>query len=173
MSKLSGDTLREGIAGTCRRASLDAALCLYYAGLHMRLHQTVPASGVPCLGLAPSACWRAGVLEGSRTKERKFKETIELQVGLKNYDPAEGQALQRHRQAAVHAAAGHEGAQPSVSPLPWLLRCLVAEGTFGQPVTVAAALSCAPRAACPDRRRARAGRCVCWETTSIARRPSR
>ena len=29
----------------------------------------------------------AGVLDGSRAKERKFKETIELQVGLKNYDP--------------------------------------------------------------------------------------
>ena len=29
----------------------------------------------------------AGVLEGSKAKERKFKETIELQVGLKNYDP--------------------------------------------------------------------------------------
>eukprot|EP00884_Botryococcus_braunii_P006222 jgi/Botrbrau1/15600/Bobra.0264s0002.1 len=42
MSKLSGDTLREGIKG---------------------------------------------VLEGSKNKERKFKETIELQIGLKNYDP--------------------------------------------------------------------------------------
>ncbi|KAK9841943.1 hypothetical protein WJX81_000237 [Elliptochloris bilobata] len=42
MSKLSGDTLREGISG---------------------------------------------LLEGSKAKERKFKETIELQVGLKNYDP--------------------------------------------------------------------------------------
>lgn len=29
----------------------------------------------------------AGVLDGSKAKERKFKETIELQVGLKNYDP--------------------------------------------------------------------------------------
>ena len=28
-----------------------------------------------------------GVLDGSKAKERKFKETIELQVGLKNYDP--------------------------------------------------------------------------------------
>ena len=27
------------------------------------------------------------MLEGSKAKERKFKETIELQVGLKNYDP--------------------------------------------------------------------------------------
>jgi large subunit ribosomal protein L10Ae len=26
-------------------------------------------------------------LEGSKTKQRKFQETIELQVGLKNYDP--------------------------------------------------------------------------------------
>ena len=29
----------------------------------------------------------AGLLEGSTTKQRKFTETIELQVGLKNYDP--------------------------------------------------------------------------------------
>ena len=29
----------------------------------------------------------ATVLEGSRTKQRKFTETIELQIGLKNYDP--------------------------------------------------------------------------------------
>jgi large subunit ribosomal protein L10Ae len=42
MSKLSGDTLREGIAG---------------------------------------------VLEGAQAKPRKFQETVELQVGLKNYDP--------------------------------------------------------------------------------------
>lgn len=28
-----------------------------------------------------------GLLEGSKTKERKFTETVELQVGLKNYDP--------------------------------------------------------------------------------------
>jgi hypothetical protein len=27
------------------------------------------------------------ILEGSRTKQRKFVETIELQIGLKNYDP--------------------------------------------------------------------------------------
>jgi large subunit ribosomal protein L10Ae len=29
----------------------------------------------------------AGVLEGAKTKQRKFTETIELQIGLKNYDP--------------------------------------------------------------------------------------
>ncbi|MEW5298775.1 MAG: hypothetical protein WDW38_000484 [Sanguina aurantia] len=28
-----------------------------------------------------------GILEGSRSKARKFQETIELQIGLKNYDP--------------------------------------------------------------------------------------
>ena len=27
------------------------------------------------------------VLEGSKQKERKFLETVELQIGLKNYDP--------------------------------------------------------------------------------------
>jgi len=27
------------------------------------------------------------VLDGSKAKPRKFRETIELQVGLKNYDP--------------------------------------------------------------------------------------
>ena len=29
----------------------------------------------------------AGVVEGSKTKKRNFTETIELQIGLKNYDP--------------------------------------------------------------------------------------
>ncbi|BDA41635.1 g92 [Coccomyxa elongata] len=29
----------------------------------------------------------SGVLDGSKTKQRKFTETIELQIGLKNYDP--------------------------------------------------------------------------------------
>jgi len=29
----------------------------------------------------------SGVLEGCKTKQRKFTETVELQIGLKNYDP--------------------------------------------------------------------------------------
>lgn len=29
----------------------------------------------------------ADVLDGAKTKQRKFQETIELQIGLKNYDP--------------------------------------------------------------------------------------
>lgn len=29
----------------------------------------------------------AGILEGAKAKPRKFRETIELQIGLKNYDP--------------------------------------------------------------------------------------
>jgi ribosomal protein L1 len=29
----------------------------------------------------------AAIVEGSKTKQRKFTETIELQIGLKNYDP--------------------------------------------------------------------------------------
>lgn len=29
----------------------------------------------------------ATILEASKTKQRKFTETIELQIGLKNYDP--------------------------------------------------------------------------------------
>lgn len=29
----------------------------------------------------------AGILEGAKAKPRKFTETIELQIGLKNYDP--------------------------------------------------------------------------------------
>jgi large subunit ribosomal protein L10Ae len=28
-----------------------------------------------------------GMLEGAKTKQRKFAETVELQIGLKNYDP--------------------------------------------------------------------------------------
>jgi len=28
-----------------------------------------------------------GMIEGSKTKQRKFSETVELQIGLKNYDP--------------------------------------------------------------------------------------
>ena len=29
----------------------------------------------------------AGIFEGSKAKPRKFTETVELQIGLKNYDP--------------------------------------------------------------------------------------
>lgn len=29
----------------------------------------------------------SGILEGAKAKPRKFTETIELQIGLKNYDP--------------------------------------------------------------------------------------
>lgn len=32
-------------------------------------------------------CSHADILEASRAKPRKFMETIELQIGLKNYDP--------------------------------------------------------------------------------------
>jgi hypothetical protein len=32
-------------------------------------------------------CTNADLLEASRAKPRKFQETIELQIGLKNYDP--------------------------------------------------------------------------------------
>lgn len=53
------------------------------------------AHGGPCKHAAQSAATRmpaplpghAGVLEGSRAKPRKFQESIELQIGLKNYDP--------------------------------------------------------------------------------------
>ena len=27
------------------------------------------------------------VLQGSKTKKRRFRESVELQIGLKNYDP--------------------------------------------------------------------------------------
>lgn len=29
----------------------------------------------------------ADVLKGAQEKKRKFRETVELQIGLKNYDP--------------------------------------------------------------------------------------
>jgi large subunit ribosomal protein L10Ae len=35
----------------------------------------------------PPLSLRPGILEGARAKPRKFTETIELQIGLKNYDP--------------------------------------------------------------------------------------
>ena len=49
-------------------------------------------------GLADPACTAAdrrlpplrslaGVLGGAKEKQRKFTETVELQIGLKNYDP--------------------------------------------------------------------------------------
>jgi len=69
------------------------------------------------LHVAPSACWRTGVLEGSRTKERKFKETIELQVGLKNYDPQKDKRfsgtvkLPYTPRPAMKARAGREEAE--------------------------------------------------------------
>ena len=40
------------------------------------------------LGLSSKLCILfSGVVEGSKTKQRKFTETVELQIGLKNYDP--------------------------------------------------------------------------------------
>jgi hypothetical protein len=41
-----------------------------------------PSPPFPFLLLRPP-----GILEGARAKPRKFTETIELQIGLKNYDP--------------------------------------------------------------------------------------
>ena len=38
-------------------------------------------------GYQPPPCHFAGVVDGSKTKKRNFTETIELQIGLKNYDP--------------------------------------------------------------------------------------
>lgn len=32
-------------------------------------------------------CVSSGLLEGAKAKPRKFTETVELQIGLKNYDP--------------------------------------------------------------------------------------
>jgi hypothetical protein len=43
-----------------------------------------PATRWPQTDLAPAL---ADVLEGAKSKPRKFMETIELQIGLKNYDP--------------------------------------------------------------------------------------
>jgi hypothetical protein len=50
-------------AGTASQTSLHLLLPLHAA--------------VPC----------TGILEGAKAKPRKFTETIELQIGLKNYDP--------------------------------------------------------------------------------------
>lgn len=36
---------------------------------------------------APCTHTHTGILEGAKAKPRKFTETIELQIGLKNYDP--------------------------------------------------------------------------------------
>jgi hypothetical protein len=36
---------------------------------------------------AAAALTNPGILEGAKAKPRKFSETIELQIGLKNYDP--------------------------------------------------------------------------------------
>lgn len=50
----------------------------------MRLGHVCPR--IPCLTLPPPPP-PAAVLDGSKQKKRKFTETIELQIGLKNYDP--------------------------------------------------------------------------------------
>lgn len=49
-------------------------------------------AGRPCLHrrrplLLPALRSLAGVLGGAKEKQRKFTETVELQIGLKNYDP--------------------------------------------------------------------------------------
>ena len=55
-------------------------------------HAGVASSGCVALEavvrlLRQHLCMLAAILEGSQAKQRKFKETVELQIGLKNYDP--------------------------------------------------------------------------------------
>lgn len=76
MSKLSAETLREGIAGDCTGVQLPDVLSLY---LLCWEHE--------CRPVQQSILVNAGIFEGSKAKPRKFTETVELQIGLKNYDP--------------------------------------------------------------------------------------
>uniref|UniRef100_A0A8B9TJQ8 Ribosomal protein n=1 Tax=Anas platyrhynchos TaxID=8839 RepID=A0A8B9TJQ8_ANAPL len=47
------------------------------------------------------------VLQGSKTKKRKFVETVELQISLKNYDPQKDKRFLRHRQVRQTLAPTH------------------------------------------------------------------
>jgi ribosomal protein L1 len=49
----------------------------------------LPHRNAPCRPAVAAAATlsRAGVLGGAQEKQRKFTETVELQIGLKNYDP--------------------------------------------------------------------------------------
>ena len=51
------------------------------SGLRHQLAPPVAHCRLACLPATP------GVLQGAQDKQRKFTETIELQIGLKNYDP--------------------------------------------------------------------------------------
>lgn len=57
------------------RRSINAAI--------LRRHVRPPLYRRDSKGVLPFA----GIFEGSKAKPRKFTETVELQIGLKNYDP--------------------------------------------------------------------------------------
>jgi hypothetical protein len=109
MSKLSNETLREAIAGVSfflRRPYENYLRCITAAtrrhrafvhafqykrdyrcvicSMHSMWHPPTPAARASSDGALLAG---AAVLEGSKVKPRKFTETVELQVGLKNYDP--------------------------------------------------------------------------------------
>ena len=71
MSKLSGDTIRDSIQ--CESQIIHT-------------HSAQDLAAVTCLRLK-FAGLPAAIVEASQAKPRKFTETIELQIRLKNYDP--------------------------------------------------------------------------------------
>lgn len=78
----------------CSLAVLIPCLRLYCCMQACTLLKTFVAAAQPLaacvLGQSfahPTASLPAGILEGAKAKPRKFTETIELQIGLKNYDP--------------------------------------------------------------------------------------
>ena len=99
MSKISSDVIREGIQGECVRPAplVQAGGCCRSRRRHAVAFEGAapPKRRQWAAGLAAVASHAparpplraAAILEGSRTKQRKFQETIELQIGLKNYDP--------------------------------------------------------------------------------------
>ena len=69
-SKVSKETLYESV-----HAVLQVMKCFsFLSRLAVTFFQIVPAF--------PNHCWQA-----SKDKPRKFQETVDLQIGLKNYDP--------------------------------------------------------------------------------------
>ena len=117
------------------------------------------------------------MLGGAKEKQRKFTETVELQIGLKNYDPQKDKRFSGSVKlpycprpnmkvrsgrggGSVHGPAAAR-ARPRLAPAP--PNTAPAKRVLRSPFLP---LSHVP--ACPA---AAPARCACWVTTSIARRP--
>ena len=139
--------------------------------------------------LPPPSPLAAGVLAGSKDKQRKFQETVELQVGLKNYDPQKDKRFSGSvklpfcpRPQMKVGAPGRGGCcarlwlarLPLCRPNARRHRCgmgLLLTRSIISPVHKSIAQLNPPPALAPPPACLPGARCACWVTTSIARRP--